>query len=176
MLFFKKTGRCLLFASLPSLWSLGRGRFVPFVLACECDVVAFFAWVDGSGCCNPPVVGVVVVVGGAVAVVANGCAAIAEFAVVAVAVVVVVVVVVAVDPAVVATVATAAAAAMALPREGTVDAAPVRCTTSTLDIATVFPIARPVSSDLFYCDSDWLSHSDAVPSTSCAGAARGCKH
>jgi hypothetical protein len=58
--------------------------------------------------------------------------------------------------------AAAAAAAMALSSEGT-GAAPVRCTTSTLDISTLFPISRPVSSDLYCHCSVWLGHSDSVP-------------
>lgn len=173
-----ETGRCLLFAILVSLWSLGRGRLIPFVLGCGCvcGAVIPFASVASSagGCCRPPIpaaVGVAVVVVmvvvvavavAAVVIVASGRAEVVESVVVGAVVAVV---------TAVAVVATAAAAAMALSSEGTgavaaaaatATDAPVRGTTSTLDISTLFPIARPVSSDRFCC-SVWLGHSESVP-------------
>lgn len=85
LLLLEETGRCLLFTILLSLWSLGRGRFVPFVLAsCECECVSgcgcecavILACADNCACCNTPVVIVA-------AVIANGLAEAVGFVVAA---------------------------------------------------------------------------------------------
>lgn len=166
MLFLlEEIGRCLLFAILPSLWSLCRGRLVPFVLAWECSAEMLFTCANNGDRCgvpDPVVVVVIVVMVVVVVVVGAGRADIVEFGfglgvdfewkcelefglfgVVAVGAVV------AAEPVATAA-AAAAAAAMALSSEGTGGAAPVRCcTTSTLDISTLFPsFSRPR-----YCDA-----------------------
>ncbi|KAI0185331.1 hypothetical protein EV127DRAFT_441890 [Xylaria flabelliformis] len=123
-----------------------------------------FASIDKSGCCKPSVIVVVVVVA-AGGIVGNVRADIVEFVVVGTVVAVVA-----------AVVATATAAAMALSSEGTGAAAPVRGTTSTLDISQPFSLLRALCLLTGFVAAPGSAIQSPFPSTSCAGAARGSQH